>query len=226
MRNTSGNILFMILIAIALLAALTYAMSGSMRGGGNISDDQLRVKVDRLMMLASDIKTGVSTIYSQGVSESDLSFAHPSLTGYGTIGSNNLVEIFNEDGGGVGSPEIPSGLNDGSQMEFYGHTRAPRVGQNTVADLLLVVPNMTESACRAVNMRLGYTEVAPIPQDNDGDSLCVYTGATGRFVGTFETVSPNQMDGGTPNMTILPAPFGCVTCESSQYHMYYTLLER
>ena len=226
MRQQSGNILFMILIAIALLATLSYAMSGSMRGGGNITNDQLRVRVDRLLTIASDIKTGVNTIYTQGVSESDISFAHPSLTGYGTIGTDTLVEVFNEDGGGVGAPDIPSGLNDGSQIEFYGHTRAPRMGENGVADLLLVVPNMTESACRAINFRLGYAETAPIPQDNDGDSLCVYTGASGRFAGTFETVAPNQMDDGTPDMTILPAPYGCVTCGSSQYHMFYTLLAR
>lgn len=226
--NASGNILFMILIAISLLAALSYAMSGSMRGGGagKISKDQTDIKVGKLLTLASDIKTGVNTVYTQGISESDISFAHPQLTGYGTIGSDLLAEIFNESGGGVGFVPVPAGLNDGSQWEFYGHTRAPRVGVNTVADLVAVVPNMTETACRAVNETLGYAETAPIPQDNDADSLCVYTGSTGRFSGTFDNVSPNQMDGGTPSITIMPAPYGCVTCGSSQYHMYYTLLAR
>ena len=226
MKNQSGNILFMILIAIALLAALTYAMSGSMRGGGSITDDQLRIAVDKLLTQASDVKTGVNTIYAQGISESEISFAHPTLEGYGTIGSDTLAEVFHEDGGGVSPPKISTGLNDGSQIEFYGHTRAPRIGVNGTADLLMVIPHVTENACRAINARMGYAETAPIPQDNDSDSLCVYTGISNRFSGSFDSVAPNQMDGGTPDMTTLPAPFGCVTCGSSEYHIFYTLLAR
>lgn len=215
----------MILIAVALLAALSYAMSGSMRGGSNIADDQLKIKIDRLLTQASDIKTGVNTVYTQGISESDLSFAHPDLTGYGTIGSNDAAEVFNESGGGVTLPTPPAGLNDGSQWEFYGHSRAPRVGVDGVADLIMVLGNVTDAACRAVNESLGYAATATPPADNDSDSRCIYTGATTRYNGSFDSVSPNIMDGGTPDITVLPAPYGCVSCNGGN-HFYYTLLAR
>ena len=56
--NNSGNVLFLILIAVALFAALSYAVTNSGRTGGGqaLSRDQAKIKASELLQYASYIQ--------------------------------------------------------------------------------------------------------------------------------------------------------------------------
>jgi len=217
-RPSSGNIMFMLLIAIVLFAALSVAITKGNQGSGSMSGEKTNLAADQVASFAVDVKRAVENMTRAGNSEADISFAHAGLTGYGTPGTNPKTEIFGFEGGGVALMDVPENVTEATQWEFTGGTAAPGVGDDAAADLIMVLPNVNEAFCRAFNKKARYQPVDPIPEDT---TACVYdTGA--RYTGTFAS-SPNTMDASTFRAT--PAPFACVACGSA-YHAYYVLLER
>ncbi len=216
---SKGNALFMILIAITLIAALTYAITKSDGGSANMTRERASIAADGMAAFAVNLKRAVDNMTRGGISESAISFASASLTGYGMPDTAPRNEVFNIGGGGVSYLDPPQNVNDGSQWEFSGTTAAPGVRDDATPDLMVVFPHLTESVCRAFNRKAGYTDSTPVPTDT---GACVYdTGA--RFSGTFPTTGINTMDAATFRT---PAPFACVQCADDTYNAYYVLLER
>ncbi len=226
MRNihARGNVIFIILIAIALTAALTFAVTRLSGGAQNTQNEQIGMQVDRVIGFAADVKRAVTSVYQNGVMESDISFANSVTTDYGTPDTNAAHEIFNIAGGGADFITVPTNANNGSNFEFYGFSAAPQVGTSE-ADLMVVLPNVTESFCRSVNTRVGYAAGAAIPVNATGE--CV-NDPTKRFTGSFATGSDiNTMDGsGATGFKVKPASYGCVACAGPVYNFYYVVLER
>lgn len=225
-RHNSGNVLIMILIAIALMGALTTVVSSGLSGSKGTKDNTLKTKATQVMRFSNSVKDAVTLIYSNGASESDISFGSPVLTGYGNADVDAPNEVFNDLGGGAKLMNIPEGISaSSSQWEFYGFSRAPDVGVDAEADLMLVLPDVTLGFCQAINQTLGYDANATPPVDTSADAKCVHDTAT-RFTGTFATGGAiNDMD--KSNFDVTPASYGCVRCATtSAYHYYYTLLER
>lgn len=220
LRRSSGNVLFMIMIAIVLIAALTYAITRSDQGTSNLTLEKASIASAQISSMGLDMKRAVENMTRAGTSEAGILFAHTDLTGYGTADSDPEAEIFNIRGGGVAYQDVPAGVNDGSQWEFTGATAAPGVGDDATPDLVMVVPNVKETFCHVFNKKAGYTMDDAIPTDS---GACVFD-TSARYDGTFATGGGiNTMDSGSFRAT--PAPYACVAC-GANFHVYYVLLER
>lgn len=173
-----GNALFLILIAVALFAALSYAVTQSSRGGGSIDREQAELisarvssfygaiqhAITRMMVIngCTDIQISFeNSVYYQGTGAGG-GLAHP-IDGNGNAPTDNRCSVFETAGGGVSPLVLTQGLTSPDPWNWTvpGHlwvvTEAvPGVG-TAAADLVLGIPSISDEVCTAWNRANGYT---------------------------------------------------------------------
>lgn len=103
-EGEKGNVLVYILIAIALLAALSYAFSSGGRvSGQGVSTDRTKLLASEIIDYGDTVKKTVAVLRLRGTGFDQLSFAATGLnaTDYGTPGNSPSNEVFNTSGGGL-----------------------------------------------------------------------------------------------------------------------------
>lgn len=215
-----GNVLFIILIAIALVAALTLAIRGLNSSSGDIDKETLAIRASEVQRYMSELEQAVRQVLTNGYSENDIRFAHSGAhADYGNLFSDSDKgdQVFHARGGAA-SYRVPfRGINDSSSWEFYGHTALPGVGSDR-ADLVAVLPNVTAEFCNIVNQSVGYMSA---PTDS---GVCLKGSDSDRFDdGTQFSGSPNTVN--SASFSIKPSVRGCITCGDSR-HYFYVLLAR
>lgn len=242
-HTQAGNVLFMILIAIALIGFLSVTiMNSGNSDSANIDQETLVIRAAQVRSYVGELERGIQYIMQQNeIDISDIRFAHPDAhSDYGDLGAvaaDDLpAQMFHPQGGGATYKNSPDTINDGSSWEFYGGTAIPAVGSSE-ADLVAVLPNVTQAFCRYINRTNGQPEEL----DDDGGALatpsnagsCVNLGANGRFNDSVQFYSsPNTMDESsfaqdTTISVVKPAPQGCVLCAAdSQRHFYHVISAR
>lgn len=231
-----GNILFIILIAVALVGMLTAAVqySGGGQSSNNVDNETMVIKAGDVQRTAAELERAILFIRENGISESDLRFASPEMpAGYGTqdaTPANNTGQIFHARGGAAKYRAPPEDIlaTPGQSWEFYGGTAMPQAG-SAKADLIAVIPNVSKQFCEKINALNGLTGQ---PLDDGGSAgNCLNIGTTGRFgSGTspsFVTFASTPNTVNTGSFSKLPAPQGCVQCTlGGGYHFYHVLLAR
>ena len=239
-KDERGNVLFMILLAVILVGALSAAMMSGGEEGGNIDDENLVIKASEVQRYVSELERAITFIAQNNISESDIRFSHPDAhADYGDLSADTdkTDQVFHKDGGGATYRAPPSGTNDGSAWEFYGGTHMPGVGSSE-AELIAVLPNVTAAFCTKINE---INNQASAPQDTGTDAAsgadpgdCLHIGANGRFdagqqfyssnINTVDETTFAQDTAGTAARTALQA---CATCErDSARHFYHVLMVR
>ena len=184
------------------------------------------MKSNQVQKHGGEFAAAVNDLLSNGQSEADLRFAHPDApVDYGIITADPTYQIFGKNGAKAAYRTPPANINDGSPWEFFGTSQIPQVGSDK-AELIAVLPNVTQEFCDVVNTQLGFT-LSSVPTDNTTGSTpdCVMGASTDRFTGSFNDISPNILDGTT--FSRLPAMQACVSCETTgENHYYYVLLAR
>jgi len=220
LHSESGNVLFIILIAIALIAALTLAMRGTGSQDGSINKEELAIRGSEVQRYMNELEYAVREILNNSYSEEDIRFAHSQAdSDYGDLSgdSDKGDQVFHSSGGNATYRDPPRDINDGSAWEFYGHSALPFAGSDR-ADLIAVLPNVTDAFCDAVNMSIGY-----MAQPTD-TGTCLHGTSSDRFNDTTQfSLSPNITV--ENSFSVKPAMRGCVTCDTDK-HYFYVLMAR
>ena len=246
-----GNILFMILIAVALIGLLTAAISQTNRpDGANIDKETLVLRASEVQRYASELERAITFIMQNGMSEADIRFAHYNAhADYGDLGADTdkRDQVFDREGGGATYRDAPADINDGSAWEFYGGTHIPGMGRADRAELVAVLPHVTQAFCDKINDVNGQTGTMT---DDGGSSAtatnagsCVNLGTLGRFDDATQFYTTiNTMDEASGSFVhdantsaARPAQQGCVTCSvdtngangaADELHFYHVLMTR
>jgi hypothetical protein len=233
-QNEKGNVLFYILIAVALIAALSYAVAQSSRGSTNaLSEERANLVVTEILDYANIVSSAVGQLKLRGCKETHLSFENSVYTGYTnvTVGAptDDSCDVFHINGGWVEPLKPQSDWLDSSLSaeDYHGDilltatTGIDLVGAAS-ADLLLVIPFLQREVCIGLNNKLGVgvTDAAP-PLDAGNSWDNTGTQFTGSFPGgELIQDAGNILDGKST---------GCFegdTNPAGGYHFYKVLLAR
>ena len=232
--DESGNVLFLILIAVALFAALSYAVTQSTRSGsGSTEREQSILGSASLTQYPTALRTSIVRMILGGVDISSIVFNPPSA--FGAIVTDRLV--FHPDGGGAIFQSSPGDvMASGNAGTWYhnGHFEIPDVGRSGAGgnEVIAFLPGISAATCQRIN------EEFSIPA-NDGNCTYTTSGVPDANLADAE-IEDNFEDGDTfstsdetdlvcdgPGNAFDGQPSGCFYDSSlSQYVFFSVLLER
>lgn len=149
--SESGNVLFIILIGVALFAALSFMFTRSNSGGaGNVvSSQQASILAREVIGYADQIDQAVNALMAQGVAETDICFyTGANNAAYNHAGcANDLNKVF----GAKGMPyQAPPQGSSASEWYFTGRSIVTGVGTDA-PELIVLLMNIPQGLCTAIN---------------------------------------------------------------------------
>lgn len=241
MGHQSGNVLFYILIAVALLAALSYAVAQGGRSSlSGLTEEKSRLYAGEILEYADSISNAVSQLKLRGYTDTQISFENNIVSGY--VNSNcseDFCRVFALDGGGVNymSPKVDwldstfSSQLRYAELYFHGHSHVEDVGTGD-DDLVLFIPYLKKELCMALNDLLGIEPTGrDVPLETNGP-FAVNIKYTGAFV---QVVDRKVSGDGTTGQTdiLYGKQAGCTMSSggasnpsAGTYHFFKVLIPR
>lgn len=227
-----GNVLFLILIAVALFAALSYAVTQSTRsGGGDASRETTVVNASQITQYPAAIKTAITRMMlTNSVAADDLKFDAPPFTSLttATLQSQGVFYPGSTSGGGGGAPYVqaPSSVmlsNTPGTWYYNGENQVKDIGTYSAttsasnADVIAFLPGVTLAVCQSIHQRLGISTTIP-----DLNAAALIT------ANSMDASDPNIDAGGAiiSHATLDGQPQGCFQKPTGTYIYYHVLLER
>jgi hypothetical protein len=166
-----GNVLFLILIAVALFAALSYAVTQSTRsGGGDASKETNLVNAAGVTQYPASVKTAITRmIVSNGTDADSLLFNTPSTYGSFTTTYPATNGVFHPTGGGATYTDAPANvMQSGSPgtWHFNGENQVTNIGTSgtlsaSTADVIAFLPGVKKAVCDSIHGKLGISTAYP-----------------------------------------------------------------
>lgn len=165
-KRESGNVLFLILIAVALFAALSYAVTSSTRSGGSTTEgEKALLGSASLTQYPTALRTSIVRMILNGHDVRLIKFDVPGSDAYDTASSN--LRVFHPDGGGAVHQTAQSTvMATGNPGRWYHNAnfRVPHIGRDTgdglANDLIAFMPGVSAITCARVNQEMGIKEDA------------------------------------------------------------------
>lgn len=188
-KSESGTVLFLILLAVALFAVLSYAVTSSTRSvGGDTSIEQNILLASQLTQYGTILENAIQRMrITNGCTDTQISFENPIITGYTNPAApaNYSCHVFRPEGGGVTYQIPPIGvniltsspnsytLNDRFPYIFSGDHCSLGVGTDgspadcrtstSSMELIVYIPILNLNLCNKINEKLGNGITSPPP---------------------------------------------------------------
>jgi len=240
-NKQSGSALFYILIAVTLLAALSYAVTQNSRSrGALVTAEQARLNASEIIEYGNTISNAVSQLRLRGYDVGEISFENNFVSGYENPNcTEDECKVFHVNGGGINFMRPDTKWLDGAYdlageygaYYFHGQSSALGFGLDE-DDLIMFLPYVDRGVCVAINDLLGITPVTDaIPIEVDGPF-----NTNAKFIGTYGTIFDRQVSGsattGEPEI-LNGQSAGCTessgggsTPAAETYHYYQVLIAR
>lgn len=205
-NRESGNVLFIILICVALFAALTAAMNQSSRSTSTsmLSDQQARLLATEIIQYGNTLEQAVQRLMLKGCSETQLDFSNDVWTTHGgtviypTPHASALApdcSVFHPPAGGaaaLNTPEAATGLMAGITSINTGRTAGairsfpiPSMGENNRPELLYLANYIRKDVCIQLNDLLNVNNPNGAPPKTG-----VFDGGAYQYAGAFYDKTP------------------------------------
>lgn len=232
--SESGNVLFLILIAVALFAALSYAVTQSSRSGGGDTGEKTLVSSSQITQYPASVRTSIVRMVIAGVSVEDILFDDPSLFAANfTTPALQAQGVFypSPPGGGATYQTAPVDvMANGSQgvWIFSAKYQVKNIGSAAAGsgnEIIAFLPGVTKALCAKLDSQLGISMTGGVPPTGD---IATPTSADNMITGTtFPTTITGTI--GATATALLGQPFGCFVVgsgASAVYTYYHVLVER
>lgn len=250
-RQESGNALFLILIAVALFAALSYAITSSGRGSGNITNEQALINAGQLTQYPAMVRAAATRMILTGTQASLLDLSqnpnNPVTAPQPTLLSN---AVFSTSGGSVIWQNAPSNIGTATAWGWKaapglgGDFAAPQTGwfisgigsdAATGKDIFGYLDGLSTAVCQQILKGLGLNSVVIRSEattvDLSGASEGVAYDQTGGG-NAASTAGNNAFSFNIWNTIALPdfpaanpQPFSCVSNNGGNLVYYHAVVE-
>lgn len=235
-NNSSGNVLFLILIAVALFAALSYAVSQSSRSGGQGADREVALtNTSVIQQYPANIRGSTSRMMVNGIKLEDLKFNPPSDFGSLTdVGEG----VFHPNGGDIIYERAPTnvmkvaGSNTAGQWVYSLNFEVSGIGTTGTGslngnDLTAFLVGINEIACTTVNQKMGIP-TSPIPTINNASLGGTLLSSMNTYYMDHDYVMPSSEDGvigaGAGDADLAGKYEGCFEETSSHNYVFYSVI--
>ncbi|HEY8962949.1 MAG TPA: hypothetical protein VIN59_00655 [Alphaproteobacteria bacterium] len=242
MKAQSGNVLFLILIAVALFAALSYAVTQSSRSGSDANRETNVINTSQLTQYPNQVRTAVLRLVIGGTEPGLLQFntsavATDETTGAGFTQYSPARAVFAAQGGAASWSPVPGKLLANTTADkpwIYSMAfRIPGLGTDNTDgsgnELVAFAEDINQTVCSRLNSDLGWGTTIPVT--NAALTIADVRDNAHRIATTTNVAAPTAdgtvpSDGGTPNWFKNKA-FGCFqNAAGGHYVFYYVLVER
>ena len=223
-QSEEGNVLFLILIAVALFAALSYAVTQSGgSGSGSAGEETNLIRGAQLTQYPSNVKQAVTRmLIGGGIAKQDIVFDPPSNFSTDLDTDTKKSEaVFHPNGGGAPFQKEAKLGSDvvAGEWKYVGTEAVKNLGTNK-PELMMFAAKIPTGICQSVNDRVGlptdftatevdagidYESMTTIEYDSSGsvtgDELTTGTVTASEQIGNSATALANQR-------------FGCTTAKN------------
>lgn len=240
-----GNVLFLILIAVALFAALSYAVTQSTRSGsGDASGETNLINSAQLAQYPAGVRTSVVRMIIGGTSVDQIGFDVPA--NFNLVSDKNY-NVFHPTGGGAVYQTAPKdALVSGapgtwifsSQYQISGVGTTETAALTTGNDIIAFLPGVSQNVCKKLNDEIGIvssssTDKVPGVAALGGSAPGIPTVAQGMTEKPPGVPGINTNHIGTIAGELDGQPFGCYRVgavtdvyPAKTYVYYHVLVER